>query len=228
MKFRWPWQPPPSYPAFYEAYLAHFAQAYPLNTPIESLRFVVFDTETTGLDPRTDKLLSIGAVVCQANEIPVRESFDLLLPAQKPAATKKGNIADAIIVHGILPGAREGTVPEAEAIPAFLAYCRQAVLVGHHVSFDVAMINRALDQLGAGPLKNPQVDTIHLARRVHPPNDSTPAGHYTLDYLAKQHHIPLSDRHTAPGDAYITALLLLKLLAKLKIRGVKTLKDLLK
>lgn len=223
MPFHWPWQRRPEPPAFYRNYLAHFAAPPPPTTPIEELRFVVFDTETTGLNPRRHRLLSIGALSCQHSTIAVGETFDLLL--QTPDDARQ--TADAITVHGIVPGQQEA-LPEADAVALFLHYCRDAVLVGHHVAFDVAMINGALARLGAGPLKNAQVDTMHLARRVNPPREGTPPGHFNLDHLAREYHIPLSDRHTAAGDAYITAVLMLKLLARLRKRGVLTLRDLLR
>ena len=131
-----------------------------------------------------------------------------------------------IAVHGILPG-RERARPEVEVIPEFLEYAGAAVLIAHHAAFDVTMIDRSLKRLGAGRLRNKVIDTGALARRVQRTSAWAPPRAFSLDELARQYNIPLSDRHTAPGDALITALVFLKLLGQLEKRGVRKLKDLL-
>jgi len=96
------------------------------------------------------------------------------------------------------------------------------VLVGHHLRFDISILNEALKKRHAGKLRNPLIDTRDLALRVEKGrggHDDQP-GNYSLDALCQRYHIPGSDRHTAAGDAYITAILLLKLLGRLRKRGV--------
>ena len=140
-----------------------------------------------------------------------------------------GEGEEAIEVHGILPNERHYNLSEAEAVQRFLAFCQDAVLVGHHVSFDLAMVNNALKRMGGKKLLNKQVDTIDLARRIAGPELAVyRQGAFGLDALCQQYRIPLSDRHTAAGDAYITAVLLMKLLSRLEKRGVDTLGQLLR
>ena len=210
-------------PAFWQAYQGHFEQTYHRRTPIAELRFVVFDTETTGLDPARSRLLSIGAVAVQHWQADVTDRLECYLQSDG-----SGEGAEAIPVHGILPNERQGNLSEAEAIEKFLAFCRDGVLVGQHLSFDVAMINHALKRLGGGKLLNRQIDTMELARRVAGPELIYRPGAFSLDGLCQQYHIPMSDRHTAAGDAYLTAILLMKLLARLEKRGVNTLGQLLR
>ncbi|HKK78702.1 MAG TPA: hypothetical protein VJ933_03695, partial [Phaeodactylibacter sp.] len=76
-------------------------------------------------------------------------------------------------------------------------------------------------------LKNKGVDTAVLARRLANHPQLAKRGAFGLDQLCQDYHIPMSDRHTAAGDAYITAILLMKMLRRLEKRGVRTLGDLL-
>ncbi len=223
MLFRWPWQSAATPPDFYQQYLSTVKLGWEAHTPIEQLRFVVFDTETTGLNPAKDRLLSIGAVACSANTLRVEDVLDIYVQNEQAPHNP-----EAITVHGILQGQLSTAHSEAEAVAAFTAFCGNAVLVGHHLAFDIAMIDGALRRAGAGTLKNRRIDTMDLARRANAHTDFLPPGFFQLDQLAARYGIPLSDRHTAAGDAYITALLLFKLLGQLKKRGVNSLRDLLR
>ena len=212
-----------SYAPYYLAHKALLAAPLPLTTPVEQLRFVVFDTETTGLNPRKDRLLSIGAVTVLGGDIPLDQTFDREVGQQQ----LRPSTGEAIAVHGILPHHATMAQPEEEVIRDFLGFLGDAVLVAHHVKFDVMMIEQALKKYGGGPLLNRRIDTVQLAQRAQRAGQGTTRA-YKLDALAKQYDIPLHDRHTAAGDAYITAVLLLKLLHRLRHRGVHTLRDLLR
>jgi DNA polymerase-3 subunit epsilon len=113
---------------------------------------------------------------------------------------------------------------EEEALSAFLNYIENAVLVAHHAAFDLSMINGALKRMNLPRLKNKIVDTGHLytqfKRNAH-------TKHFSLDDLSKEMNIPQHDRHTASGDAYITALLFLKLIAKMSLHKKLSFNDLL-
>lgn len=212
-------------PDFLQAYLVH-AEGKPLDkkTPVAQVPFVVFDTETTGLDHKKDKLLSIGAVKVQHWQVDVGDHLELYVE-QRYERPAKG---ETISVHGILPKGHQQTVTEEEALRQFLAFCGGSVLVAHHLGFDRAIINGLLRNYPGVKLKNKGVDTAVLAKRVAGPADSAKRGTFGLDQLCKDYHIPMSDRHTAAGDAYITALLLMKLLQRLEKRGVHTLGDLVR
>lgn len=210
-------EPPPP---FWRDYLAAQEPPLPPETPLAEIPFVVFDTETTGLDLRQDQLLSIGALRVQGWQIAVADSLELYVHQVYEAVP--ANVA----VHGILPVEREGSLEESAAVRRFLAYAGNSVLVGHHVSFDVGMINAVLHPLVGDRLRNPTLDTARLARRLMPATHIPRAGEFSLDALCRQYGIKPNDRHTAAGDALLTALLLLKQLARLEKRGVGTLKAL--
>lgn len=189
----------------------------PRRTPWADLRFVVFDTETTGLNAGQDRLLSIGAVAVQGGDIVLADSLELLVhnEAQHEEA--------AVAVHGIVPSELANGLAEPEALAAFLAYLRADVLVAHHIAFDAAMIEQGVRRLGVKGfrLHNPRLDTAHLAQKLEKPNQSAEyINHrdYTLDALTERYDIARADRHTAWGDAYITAILLLQLLRGMEDR----------
>src|SRR4249920_2600674 len=80
-------------PAFAERYLDCFAETWTDKTPIEQVRFVVLDTETTGLDPRRDRLITIGAVGVLAGEIVLADLFEAMM--------KIAYNSSSVTVHGI-------------------------------------------------------------------------------------------------------------------------------
>lgn len=210
------------YPDFWQAYLKNLeAAAYHKKTPIAEVSFVVFDTETTGLDVRKDQILSIGAVRVKNGQLSVENRLECYVhQAYRPDSK-------TIAVHGILPGDRSNRLSKEAALRQFLEYIGGDVLVAHHAAFDIRMVNAALQSAGAGKLQNKVLDTGVLAKRIADHPKLSRSGAFGLDQLCDQYRIPQNDRHTAPGDAFITALLLMKLLYRLKKRGVDTLGPLL-
>ncbi|MFN7099604.1 MAG: exonuclease domain-containing protein, partial [Flavobacterium sp.] len=103
---------------------------------------------------------------------------------------------------------------EPEAIQSFIQYLENAVIVGHHVDFDVDIINAALERLGCGRLKNEALDVDVMHRKLHDISDKESS----LDTLCEIYNVPISDRNSAADDAYKTALLFLKLKSKLGIK----------
>lgn len=190
--------------------------------PLEALRFVVLDTETTGLDPERDRMLSIGAVRVHGGRILVKEALELYL--QQEHFNRK-----SVPIHGIL---REGTHPriaEAEALRLLTDYTGDSLIVGHHINFDIAILQRGLYRQGMQPLRNTCLDTGLLYQNTLL---KTPLlrkkEFYSLDDLARRFDLPRTDRHTALGDAYLTAMALLHILDLLKGKGIHTRKQLLK
>ncbi|WP_299362464.1 PolC-type DNA polymerase III [Winogradskyella sp.] len=204
-----------SHPEFWNNYSSCFSKQQ--EQELESIRFVVFDTETTGLDIKNDRILSIGCVAIENLKIKVSDQLELYL------AQEQFN-ADTVKIHGLLREGKLTKVEESEAAMQFLEYVQNAVLVAHHAAFDVAMINQVLQRQGLPKLKNKVLDTGHLFQKT---KLDTSKIHFSLDELAKRFKIPLHDRHTASGDAYITALLFLKVVSQLKTMNPKlTFRDL--
>lgn len=189
---------------------------------INTTRFVVLDTETTGFDYENDRILCIGAIVLQNNTISIQESFEVYIEQEHY------NQATAHI-HGILKDYVLDRPKESEALQQFLAFLGDSVIIAHHTRFDVTMINKALERNGLPELKNRTLDTAILYKKTLIISHLLERkDHYTLDDLADKFDISVKDRHTALGDAYITAIAFLKILKKLREKGEVTWKVLFK
>lgn len=189
---------------------------------ISTTRFVVLDTETTGFDYENDRILCIGAIVLQNNTISIQDSFEVYIEQEHY------NKATAQI-HGILKDFVLDRPKELEALQQFLDFLGDSIIIAHHTAFDVTMINKALERNGLPELKNRTLDTAKLYKKtLIVSNLLERKDHYTLDDLADKFDISKKDRHTAMGDAYITAIAFLKILKKLREKKEITLKELFK
>ena len=193
------------YPDFWNKYDNYFKENK--ETDIENTRFVVFDTESTGLDIKNDRILSIGAISILGNSIDVSHSFEIYLNQEKFNA-------DTVKIHGILKAGNLTKFSEEEAIIQFINYIRDGILVAHHVDFDVAIIDKALSRMNLPKLKNKRIDTGGLYKMSLPYSQTYK--HFGLDELCNVYKITKHDRHTASGDAYIAAILFQKIMASLK------------
>jgi len=189
---------------------------------ISTSRFVVLDTETTGFDYENDRILCIGAIVLQNNTISIQDSFEVYIQQEHY------NKATAQI-HGILKDFVLDRPEELEVLQQFLAFLGDSIIIAHHTAFDVTMINKALERNGLPKLKNRTLDTAMLYKKtLIVSNLLERKEHYSLDDLADKFDISKKDRHTAMGDAYITAIAFLKILKKLREKKEITLKELFK
>ncbi|MEI6866005.1 3'-5' exonuclease [Flavicella sp.] len=205
-------------PEFWKRYCSYFKTKQ--SKTIKDTRFVVFDTETTGFDFNEDRILCIGAVAVKENKILIKDSLETYL---KQSVFK----AETVKIHGILKSEKVQKLEEIEALIRFLDYIKGSVLVAHHAGFDIGIINKALKRHSLGKLKNDVLDTgILFKRSKHIVNIIDPNKNYTLDEIAIELKITPKDRHTAAGDAFITALSFLKILPKLNKNGKMKYKDL--
>lgn len=180
------------------------------NITIEETRFVVLDTETTGFDYDNDRILCIGALVLQNGIINVQESFEVYLEQDHYDKSTAQ-------IHGILKDLLVKRPTELEALQQFLDFLGDSIIIAHHTIFDVTMINKALERNGLPHLTNKTLDTAYLYKKTLIQSHLFERkDHYTLDDLADKFDISKKDRHTALGDAYITAIAFLKIVKKLK------------
>jgi len=192
------------------------------NITIEETRFVVLDTETTGFDYDNDRILCIGALVLQNNIISVQDSFEVYI--QQDHYDKS-----TAQIHGILKDFVLKRPDELEALQQFLAYLGDSIIIAHHTIFDVTMINKALERNGLPQLTNKTLDTAYLYKKTLIKSHLFERkDHYTLDDLADKFDISKKDRHTALGDAYITAIAFLKIVKKLNEKKATNLNQLFK
>jgi DNA polymerase-3 subunit epsilon len=202
-------------------YVAAFANSWRGDTPSGKVRFVALDTETTGLDPRKDKIITIGAVVVEGGEILLDGAFEVLL--------KMAYNNSSVTVHGITRDEAAGGMEEAEAIALFLDYLLDGVIVGHHIGHDIAALNCACERHFNLTLRNRSLDTMDLT--LHLNDDGAFQGvpmakGFSLDGLCDMFGVVPHDRHTAGGDAFLTAQIFLRLLRAASAVGRTTLDSL--
>ncbi|GEC71540.1 DNA polymerase-3 subunit epsilon [Flavobacterium flevense] len=181
-----------------------------LNQPIESARFVVLDTETTGFDYVNDRILCIGAIVLQNGIINLQDAFEHYMDQEHFDKS-------SVQIHGIIRSDVLDHKTELQVLQLFLDYLGDSIIIAHHTKFDITMINNALERNGLPKLSNKTLDTAVLYKKtLIKSNLLVRKDHYTLDDLADKFDISKKDRHTAIGDAYITAIAFLKILKKLR------------
>jgi DNA polymerase-3 subunit epsilon len=154
------------------------------------MREIVLDTETTGLDRKVDRIVEIGCVEI-VNLMPTDRVYhqycNPLMPVS-PGAYKVHGLSDVFL----------RSKPTFKRIHnRFLSFIEGARLVAHNAAFDISMINEELDRLDIAPLENEVVDTLELAKQVHPRR------RHTLDALCAVYDIDTSKRteHGALLDA---------------------------
>lgn len=184
----------------------------PGGTPLLSLDAVVIDTETTGLDPRKARAVELGAVRVAGGKLIDGECFRQLL---RPGDEKVS--AASTLVHGIDDAALTAAPQFAEAWPRFRAFVGRSVVIGHTLGFDLAVLRRECE-LAQLPWSRPRtLDTRMLAEIAAPEL----AG-YSLEKLADWLGVEAAGRHTALGDAAMTARVFIALVPKLRDHGIRT------
>jgi len=188
-------------------YLQCFQSTWSNDTSIDDIRFVALDCETTGLNPRVDKIVTIGTVGIQGSEILIEDSFEALL--------KVGSNTGAVTVHGVTRDESRAGMEESQALELLLDHLKDAVIVGHHIGHDIASLNAAYDRNWGFTLLNRSVDTMSLTLHLERAGafEGRPAiQDFTLDALCEMFRIVPHGRHTAAGDAFLTAEIFLRLL----------------
>ena len=208
--------------AFVQEYEKLFLTKMPKGTALSQMEFLVLDTETTGLNTRSDFIISFGSVRVSGYTIKINTVKEYYLKHKKLGR-------EAIKIHGLIKS--EGTLSLENFIKEVLQEIGTLTLVAHHAGFDKAMLEKAGKSFGLSKLHNPFLDTMDLAIRLEIGRKYNPhllnMTDFSLDSLCKRYHIPLDDRHTASGDAFLTAQLLLKLLKIAESKGIQTFGDLM-
>jgi DNA polymerase-3 subunit epsilon len=198
-----------------------FENSWTENASAEQVRFVVLDTETTGLDPRRDRIITIGAVAVHDGEILLDDAFEALLKVAYNNAS--------VTVHGITRDEAVDGMDEPEALALFLDYLGDGVIVGHHIGHDIEALNCACERHFNLKLKNRSLDTMDLTLHLNDGGafaDRPMAAGFSLDALCEMFNVVPHDRHTAGGDAFITAQIFLRLLRAARAIGRDTLESL--
>ncbi|MBE5945595.1 MAG: PolC-type DNA polymerase III [Lachnospiraceae bacterium] len=174
--------------------------------------YVVFDIETTGLSPRFNKIIEIGAVRVKDGKI--KDTYSRFVNPEVPipySITKLTSINDNMVLEA-------PTIEE--VLPEFLDYVGDAILVAHNASFDTGFIKEFAIRQGLA-FDYTIVDTMTLAHILIPE-----LGKYTLDRLCKQFNVSLENHHRACDDAAATAEIFVKMLKMIKDKNIETIADL--
>ena len=172
------------------------------------VKFVAFDTETTGLRAESDFILEIGAVKFDCNGI-IGESFDTLIKPPvsiPPFITQLTHIDDNLV---------KDEDDESVVLPDFMQYIldKDTILVAHNAPFDVGFVNASLTRLNLKPLHNMVIDTLPLSRWAYPELALEKVrGQYKLQTLAKRFNIDVYRAHRADDDARVCMELLKKIM----------------
>ena len=175
-------------------------------------KYVVFDIETTGFSPVTNRIIEIGAVKVEHGEI--TERFSTFVNPQVPIPfhiEKLTSINDSMVMDA-------DTIEV--VLPQFLEFVGDAILVAHNANFDVSFIKENAKRQGI-PVDFTYVDTVGIARAL-----LTGQSKYTLDAVAKTLGISLENHHRAVDDAECTAEIFVKFIDMLKKDGIMDLASL--
>ncbi len=206
---------PGSRPEFYDFDLFGPAAAPgPSSARLDELTFTVLDTETTGLDPAGgDRIVSLGAVRVVNGRVLRQETFERLVdPGRRvPAASTA--------IHGLTDAMLAGAPRIEDVLPDLLRFAEDTVLVGHDIGFDLRFLDVAARSAGVD-LAHPVLDTLLLDTTLYPAQSD-----HTLEAIAGRLGVSVVGRHTALGDALVTAEVLVGMLGPLQEAGIGTLDD---
>lgn len=184
------------YPEFWKSYIAKFES--------KTNRYVVLSTETTGLNPKKDVVLSFGAIGVVDDVVRVGDNFEVLILQYK-------YLHDNGLSNEFLIESKLSKLAEPQAIQALVDYIGNAILVGHRIHFDIEMINDVLEKMECGKLKNEALDIEIMHQKLMDSNNKS----FSLEDLVRQYKLPLNERNSVSDDAYSIALLFVKLKSRL-------------
>jgi DNA polymerase III epsilon subunit-like protein len=176
--------------------------------------FIALDLETTSLDVRRADVVSVATIPFVRGQ--PQPGFTTLVDPRRPIPPASTRI------HGI-DDARVTGAPTLDAVlPRIDGDCEGAIVVGHDVAYDVAVLKQARRQRHRAEPRMTVLDTRRLAVALNP---SWRNG-AELEMLAERLGIPVIGRHTADGDARLAGSIIVALLPELRRRGVRTVADL--
>ncbi len=179
---------------------------------LAQLAFTVFDTETTGLEPSAgDEIIQIGAVRIVNRRLLRHEAYEQLVDPQRSLPLQ------SVKIHGITAEMLAGQPPIALVLPVFRAFVADTVLVAHNAAFDMRFLELKEGATGIR-FDRPVLDTFLLSAVLFP-NQET----HRLEAIAERLGVSVMGRHTAVGDAIVTAEVFLKMLPLLADKGIRTL-----
>lgn len=196
--------------------------------PAATARYVVIDTELTGLDERSDAVLSIGGICAPGGRLDLARQF------YREVRPSRDLDARSILVHGITPSDLRDKPPIGAVLEEFLAFCGADILVGHFIGIDLLFLRKELATCPGRELRNRAVDTWFLYEwmRCRQPRDGGAGFPAVRDprlfEVARALGVEITAGHNALRDAYTTGLVFQRLLRRAGRWGLHTVEDLLR
>jgi DNA polymerase III subunit epsilon len=170
-----------------------FWKEYLVQIDVPSTRKVALHIETTGINPTKDKIISIGAIAIENNQILIEKSLEIDLNKEETINSK------------------ELTYQEAQAIESLVNFIGNATLIGHRIHYDIEILNEYLSKLQSGRLKSNLLDIEVMHGRII----DTPSKKYSFEELLSYYKINNPELVTTGNYAYMIGLLFLKMKNKL-------------
>lgn len=190
----------------------HCGTAPAPQTLLGSLNALVFDTETTGLNVRSDRIVSAAGYRLAGGCLEPEPAFDRLIDPQRPIP------AASTAFHGIVDRMVADQGGFAAHWPDLHQHLAAGLVIGHQIFFDLAILGREVRRMGARLQPPVALDTALLYAALHPGQR-----HRDLTPCCAEFGITVTDRHTARGDAEATGRLFLRLVPLLQDHGIHTL-----
>jgi DNA polymerase-3 subunit epsilon len=184
--------------------------------PHERTRYVVVDTETTGLDLRRDRLIAIGAAAVTAGRLDFSDCFETVLRQVRASADAN------ILIHGIGGQTQIGGIEPKAAMLDFLEYLGKDPLVAFRAEFDRTMIKRGMRSILGVPFRHAWIDLAFLLPALFPDTECA-----SLEDWVAHFELAAGERHHAVADAFATAMLLQVALVAAAKQDMRTAADLL-
>lgn len=188
---------------------------------LDEVTFVVLDLETSGLHVVKDKVLSFGGIKVVKGSLHVSDSLEKVFKQSLTAFPENG---ESVKIHGLLKKDTSMGEEKGEGLKEVVDFIGDDIVVGHHVEFDWLMLNKVLEKYQGKRLGNLKLDTAKLAAKLDQGafGNNYSGKEFGLDELCRRYGIEPFDRHTAAGDAFITAQLLIKLIQLAQMKGLLT------
>ncbi|OQX25488.1 MAG: hypothetical protein BWK80_15365 [Desulfobacteraceae bacterium IS3] len=180
---------------------------------LSEIPYTVIDTETTGLDPLSDEIISIGAVRIVNGRVLKNEIFNILIDPQREISE------ESIKIHGIRQEMLRGQPTIGKVLPLLYQFSENTVLIGHNVAFDMRMF-QVKEFVSSVRFTQPVLDTMFLSAVIHSSHR-----YHSLEAISERLGVTITGRHTALGDALAAAEIFLKCIPLLARNGILTLND---
>ncbi len=167
--------------------------------------YVCIDCETTGLSPKKDEILSIGAVIIKDNKILMRKTLNIFV---KPS---KNVTEESIKIHHIRPIDLENAIEPKNAILELLEFIGSRIIIGYYIKFDIEIISKYTKKYIGIKLPNNSIEISSMYYKTRPKNSEYQFIDLKFDTIMKELDIPELGKHDALNDAIMTSMIFLKL-----------------